>query len=253
MSGIAKACIVISIIAALAGGYFGYEIIQQRDEFHRQFDDTTTTLKKTEKTLSDAKTELETAKGQIKDLDSKLSDANSKNTSLTSKVSELNNKISELDKSIVEVKQQLSSASDKLAKLEGDLGGKSPSQLKEAVAQAQREIDRVTAEKKKVEDDLSGQKTEVARLNDLRERAKTGEMPPGINGKVLKVNQAWNFVVLNVGNLDGIVENGVLVVYRDKQFIGKVKVVSTEAHTCVADIIPEMTKSAVQEGDEIFN
>jgi hypothetical protein len=125
--------------------------------------------------------------------------------------------------------------------------------LKEAVAQTQKEVDRVTADKKKIEDDLSAQKAEVARLNDLRERSKTGEMPPGISGKILKVNQAWNFVVLNVGNLDGVVENGILVVYREKQFVGKVKVVSTEAHTCVADIIPEMTKSAVQEGDEVFN
>lgn len=253
MSGIAKACIVISILAALAGGYFGYEIIQQRDEFHRQFDETTDTLNKTKKTLEETKSELETAKGQIKDLDGKLSDANSKNSNLTSKVSELNSKISELDKSIADTKQQLSSVTDKLAKLESDLGGKTPADLKDAIAKAQKEVDRVTAEKKKVEDDLSGQKAEVARLNDLRERSKTGEMPPGINGKVLKVNQAWNFVVLNVGNLDGVVENGVLVVYRDKQFVGKVKVVSTEPHTCVADIIPEMTKAAVQEGDEVFN
>ncbi len=253
MSLIAKICLVISILASLAGGYFGYEIIQQRDEFHRQLDDTKSKLTITTKNWDGTKKELETAQGQMKDLESKLSEATSQNSSLNSKVSDLTTKLGELDKSLSDSKQQLTSTMDRLTKMEADLGGKTPAQLKEAVAQTQKEVDRVIADKKKIEDDLSGQKAEVARLNDRIERSKTGEMPPGISGKVLKLNQAWNFVVLNVGNLDGVVENGILVVYRDKQFIGKVKVVSTEAHTCVADIIPEMSKSAVQEGDEVFN
>lgn len=253
MSLIAKVCLAISIIASLAGGYFGYEIIQQRDAFHTELDATKTKLTTTTKSWDGTKKELETAQGQIKDLEGKLSDAKSQNSSLNSKVSDLTAKLGELDKSLNDSKQQLTSSMDKLNKIEADLGGKTPAQLKEAVSQTQKEVDRVIADKKKIEDDLGAQKAEVARLNDRIERSKTGEMPPGISGKVLKLNQAWNFVVLNVGNLDGVVENGILVVYREKQFIGKVKVVSTEAHTCVADIIPEMTKSPVQEGDEVFN
>jgi len=253
MSLIAKICLVISILASLAGGYFGYQIIQQRDECQNQLTETKSKLTITAKNWDGTKKELETAQGQIKDLEGKLSEAKSQNSSLNTKVTELTTKLGDLDKSLNDSKQQLTSTMDRLTKMESDLGGKTPAQLKEAVAQTQKEVDRVISDKKKIEDDLSAQKAEVTRLNDRIERSKTGEMPPGISGKVLKLNQAWNFVVLNVGNLDGVVENGILVVYRDKTFIGKVKVVSTEAHTCVADIIPEMTKAPVQEGDEVFN
>jgi cell shape-determining protein MreC len=85
------------------------------------------------------------------------------------------------------------------------------------------------------------------------ERGKTGTMPPGINGKILSVNRAWNFVVLNVGNKDGVVENGVLMVYRGNTLLGKVKVVSAEKNSAVADVIPEWIKGDIQPGDAVFN
>jgi hypothetical protein len=77
-------------------------------------------------------------------------------------------------------------------------------------------------------------------------------MPPGISGKVTFVNTTWNFVVLNVGLSNGVVPNGELIVYRGRDFLGKVKVTSAEDNTAVADILPG-AKADIQVGDDVLN
>jgi cell shape-determining protein MreC len=78
-------------------------------------------------------------------------------------------------------------------------------------------------------------------------------MPPGVSGRVTAVNKNWNFVVLNVGQKQNVVEGGELIVYRGQKMIGKVKVVSVESNSSVADILPEWAQSDLQTGDEVIN
>jgi hypothetical protein len=81
---------------------------------------------------------------------------------------------------------------------------------------------------------------------------KPNSMPPGISGKITFVNRAWNFVVLNVGLSNGVVPNGELIVYRGRNFLGKIKVTSAEDSTAVADILPD-AKADIQVGDDVLN
>ena len=83
-------------------------------------------------------------------------------------------------------------------------------------------------------------------------KATVGTIPPGVTGKVTFVNRTWNFVVLNVGLSNGVVPNGELVVYRGRDFLGKVKVTSAEDNTAVADILPG-AKADIQVGDDVIN
>jgi cell shape-determining protein MreC len=92
----------------------------------------------------------------------------------------------------------------------------------------------------------------VKQLKDDINRAKVGNIPPGISGKVTFVNRAWNFVVLNVGLSSGVVPNGELILYRGRNFLGKVKVTSAEDNTSVADILPN-AKADIQIGDDVLN
>ena len=62
-------------------------------------------------------------------------------------------------------------------------------------------------------------------------------MRPGISGTILAVNQAWNFVVLSLGDRQGVVPNAEMLVQRGNQFVGKVRVTSVEPSTSVADIL----------------
>ncbi len=253
MSGIAKIFLGIALIGTIASGIFGYMINTEKMDYIEKYNTTSATLESTKNTLKKTEQDLTAAQAQVKDLEGKLTAATGKGESLESALKESKAKVADLEGKLSEANQKATAESAKLKEIEGALAGSTPQQLKDTIKKSQADVDRLTGEKKKLEDDLSAQKAEVARLLDLRKRAETGEMPPGINGKILTVNKSWNFVVLNVGDKDGVVENGILVVYRGKEFVGKVKVVSTDAHSAVADIIPEMSKMPVQVGDEVFN
>lgn len=80
--------------------------------------------------------------------------------------------------------------------------------------------------------------------------------PPGaIVGKVAAINSSWNFVVLNVGENNGLTKDSEMAVTRNGQTIGKVKITSVEPLTSIGDIIPNSVApgSAIQVGDQVFS
>jgi hypothetical protein len=79
-------------------------------------------------------------------------------------------------------------------------------------------------------------------------------MQKGIQGRVMAVNHGWNFVVLSVGDKQGAVPNKQMVIVRDGQAIGKLRITNVERNQSVADVIPSsMVKGAVVEpGDSVI-
>ena len=79
-------------------------------------------------------------------------------------------------------------------------------------------------------------------------------MEKGTRGRVMAVNPGWGFAVLSIGDKQGAAANKILIVGRDGQAIGKVKITSVEASQSIADIIPgSFVKGAyLQPGDEVI-
>ncbi len=73
--------------------------------------------------------------------------------------------------------------------------------------------------------------------------------PARIEGQVLVVNKEFAFVVINVGEKDGIKDSEVLEVYRGTEFLGKVQVERIYDTMSSAVILPEATKQEIKEGD----
>ena len=95
----------------------------------------------------------------------------------------------------------------------------------------------------------------------LAERVRTQERPgsaeppktrraatrnPGIRGTVLAVNQAYNFVVLDLGGRHGLEANAEMLVVRSGTVIGKIRVSSVEPATAIGDIITNSLARGVQ-------
>jgi hypothetical protein len=68
------------------------------------------------------------------------------------------------------------------------------------------------------------------------------------------VNQAWNFVVLNIGDRNGILSNTELIVKRGTARVGRVRITSVEPSTSIADIIPGslVRGLSIQPGDDVI-
>jgi cell shape-determining protein MreC len=106
------------------------------------------------------------------------------------------------------------------------------------------------------------------KLQDMRERAdqpkqekkrreavrETTPRRTGLRGTVLAVNQAYNFVVLNLGTRHGVESNAELLVLRDGALIGKIRISSVEPATAIGDIITNsLARGAqMQPGDNVI-
>jgi hypothetical protein len=115
---------------------------------------------------------------------------------------------------------------------------------------------------------IAEQKTLVTQLQTQVERAqnkiqeyikkdterKKLQLRLGLEGKILAVNPAWNFVVLNIGDKNGVANNVEMLVKRGNQFIGKLRITSVEPSTSIADIIPSTLSKGqfVQTGDNVI-
>jgi chromosome segregation ATPase len=76
----------------------------------------------------------------------------------------------------------------------------------------------------------------------------------GVHGTVLAYNQAYNFVVLNLGARNGVESNSEMLVLRDGTLIGKIRVSSVEPATAIGDIITNSLARGVQvqPGDSVI-
>jgi hypothetical protein len=181
---------------------------------------------------------LDEQKKKVDDLNTQLTAATAQQTTL--------------QQAVKDAQDATTKAQAELTRISGVLNGSAPEEVMAKVDKLTKQVALDNADRKIFQDQLQAAAKQVADLKDALNRQKTGTMPPGISGKVTFVNTTWNFVVLNVGLSNGVVPNGELVVYRGREFLGKVKVTSAEDNTCVADIIPG-SKEDIQVGDDVLN
>jgi hypothetical protein len=76
----------------------------------------------------------------------------------------------------------------------------------------------------------------------------------GVHGTVLAYNQAYNFVVLNLGARNGVEPNSEMLVLRDGTLIGKIRISSVEPATAIGDIMTNTLARGVQvqPGDSVI-
>jgi hypothetical protein len=78
------------------------------------------------------------------------------------------------------------------------------------------------------------------------------EMPKDLKGQVAVSDPKYGFVILNVGEDQGVLEGGRLLVHRDGRLIGKVRITSTEQNRSIANVLPGWQIAEVKEGDQIL-
>lgn len=79
---------------------------------------------------------------------------------------------------------------------------------------------------------------------EKKRRAPAGKA--GLRGTVVAVNQAYNFVVLNLGGRQGVEPNSEMLVVRDGTLIGKIRISSVEPATAIGDVVMSSLARGVQ-------
>ena len=242
--------LIVAIVAALAAGTLN--IFQVRDKIGTLITQRNDERGQKEKALGDlANTQKELAK--TKD-------------NLTQTQQELTDTKSQRDKAVAEAKEQIKRASDlsdKLAKLTQEFND-SQAQLA-AYTATTLSPDQVMSLSKTLkntqtalevakEENIVLQRT-VGRLNSqLAGFVGTNyvvKLRASLEGKIVAVDPKWNFVVLNVGESQGVLEDGEMLVSRDGKLVAKVIVRSVQKNHSIANIVPNWRLGDVIEGDEV--
>jgi len=107
--------------------------------------------------------------------------------------------------------------------------------------------------------DTQGRSSQPKETKKPRETASTQQETvsshrAGVHGTVLAYNQAYNFVVLNLGARNGVETNSEMLVLRDGTLIGKIRISSVEPATAIGDIISNSVARGVQlqAGDNVI-
>ena len=116
----------------------------------------------------------------------------------------------------------------------------------------ERERDVFTTENKAMQRKITSLQTELDRYTLGEERVV--QLPAGTRGTVVAVDPKYDFVVLDVGGNQGILENAKLLINREGKLIGKVKIMTVEPNRSIANVLPEWKQEGteVMEGDQVF-
>ena len=141
------------------------------------------------------------------------------------------------------------------------------SDLQSQVDDLRRQLDGAEKEKELLAEKLQDAQQRPAQVKDAskaetRKRRETASVQrqgssshrAGVHGTVLAYNQAYNFVVLNLGARNGVEPNSEMLVLRDGTLIGKIRISSVEPATAIGDIMTNSLARGVQvqPGDSVI-
>lgn len=252
MSNLGKILLYVALVGALASIAGGIMIWQKRGE-----DAANLATANQSRAVAEAKAKAEAAdlaKAQAaeSDAEAKTAAANASLDDYKKQMATVQQNATDAAKALADANAKAKDAQDALDKIQASLGTDTPDGLKAAAKKAEDDLAAAQSEKKIMEDQVADYKQKVADMTDAINRSTRGLNKPGVSGKVTFVDRTWNFVVLNVGLSDGLVPNGELIVYRGRDFLGKIRVTKVDSNDAVAEILPDI-KGNIQVGDAVLN
>jgi hypothetical protein len=125
-------------------------------------------------------------------------------------------------------------------------GAPSSVELQAQLDDARQQLDAAEREKSLLTEKVQAVRERSSQLEDEKKRRSVARGKVGVRGTVLAVNQAYNFVVLNLGGRNGVEAHSEMLVVRDGTFIGKIRISSVEPATAIGDIITSTLARGVQ-------
>jgi len=125
-------------------------------------------------------------------------------------------------------------------------GAASPVELQAQLDDARQQLDSAEREKSLLAEKVQTVRERSSQLEDEKKRRAVVHSKVGVHGTILAVNQAYNFVVLNLGGRNGVEAHSEMLIVRDGTFIGKIRISSVEPATAIGDIITSTLARGVQ-------
>lgn len=192
-------------------------------------------LKARELALASEQARLAERAGKVDVADSQVARIATEKTQLEAKLHDKESEILALQKQLAE--KQPASVNP---------GAASPTELQAQLDDARQQLDVAEREKSLLSEKVQAVTERSSQVEDEKKRKTVAHRKVGVQGKVLAVNQAYNFVVLNLGGRNGVEPRSEMLIVRDGTFIGKIRISSVEPATAIGDIITSTLARGVQ-------
>ena len=184
------------------------------------------------------------ATAKIAETESKATKAEAELAQVQKEKAELQTKLQTNEAEIASFQKRIEEAGAKPS--ETNPGAASPAELQAQLDEARHLLDSAEREKALLTDKLGSIQDRSVRLEQETKRKESSGGRLGVRGTVLAVNQAYNFVVLNLGGRQGVEANSEMLVLRGGNLIGKIRISSVEPSTAIGDIITSSLERGVQ-------
>lgn len=181
-------------------------------------------------------------KAKIDETESNVASAEAELVKMQSEKADLQAKVQAKEAEISDLQKQI----DETKPASANPGAPSTVELQAQLDEAQQRLDGAEREKVFLSDKLQSVQERSSRLEEEKKRRVAGAGKVGVRGTVLAVNQAYSFVVLNLGGRQGVEVNSEMLVLRAGAFIGKIRISSVEPATAIGDIITSSLARGVQ-------
>lgn len=114
----------------------------------------------------------------------------------------------------------------------------------------EKERNVLTDENKILNRKIVGLENELDRYRGVRERDVV--LPAGTKGNIIAVDPKYDFVILDIGGNQGVLENAKMLVNRNGKLIGKVRITQVQPNRSIANVIPEWKQDELMEGDQVL-
>lgn len=212
------------------------DAVAAREAAERRRDAQHKDLKARETALAAASAKISDMEGKAVKAEAELMKVQVDETDLKLKLQANEAKIAELQRHIDEMTTHSSA----------NPGAPSGAELQAQLDATRAQLDAAENEKALLADKIHTAREPTSLLMEDKRRRDAASGRAGVRGTVLAVNQAYNFVVLNLGGRHGVETNAEMLVVRNGTLIGKIRVSSVEPSTAIGDIITGSLARGVQ-------
>jgi hypothetical protein len=195
-----------------------------------------------EKELKAREAAISAEQAKLSEREGKTGPAEDQLAQILKEKAQLENNLQDKDAEIIALQKQLEE------KQPGSTnpGAATNTELQAQLDDARQQLDAAEREKSLLSEKVQAVTERSAQLEDEKKRRAVVHRKIGVQGKVLAVNQAYNFVVLNLGGRNGVEPNSEMLIVREGTYIGKIRISSVEPATAIGDIMTSTLARGVQ-------
>jgi len=246
-----RICLVVAILAALAAGGLNFvkvkekitTLVTERNDWHTKFTTADADLNKAKKNLVKTEADLKQTKDTLVATTAAKDAAVKKADAETKRASELADKLTKTVQEREEAKAELSRFTGTGLSVERILA------FDKDIKQTKAALDEANVVIVGLQRELTKTKTELAKYKEFEYIVP---LPPNLKGMVVVTDPKWDFVVLDVGEDQGVLPDSELLVNRNGKLVAKVRVTSVQKDRCIANVVPGWKLGEVIEGDQVI-